>query len=104
MRVWVGQHSEVHGLAHACTVTFTCCLTPANRHALAPQVEAASLDIYGRPPSQLLPNERRAAEFAAGHRRWKGFVDNSIYRCGHRQRGRQRGLCAQGVCGAACSI
>ncbi|KAG2453479.1 hypothetical protein HYH02_001700 [Chlamydomonas schloesseri] len=43
------------------------------------QVEAASLEIYGRPPSQLMPNERRAAEFAAGHRRWKGFVDNSIY-------------------------
>ncbi|GLI58710.1 hypothetical protein VaNZ11_000461 [Volvox africanus] len=43
------------------------------------QVEAASLEMYGRGPSQLLPNERRAAEFCAGYRRWKGFVNNNIY-------------------------
>ncbi|GFR43965.1 hypothetical protein Agub_g5108 [Astrephomene gubernaculifera] len=43
------------------------------------QVEAASTEMYGRPTSQLLPNERRTAEFCAGYRRWKGFVDNNIY-------------------------
>lgn len=43
------------------------------------QVEAAALEIYGRPPQQLLPNERKCAEFRAGYKRWKGFVDNSIY-------------------------
>ncbi|GLC37824.1 hypothetical protein PLESTB_001480400 [Pleodorina starrii] len=43
------------------------------------QVESASLEMFGREPSQLLPNERRAAEFCAGYRRWKGFVNNNIY-------------------------
>ncbi|KAG2498882.1 hypothetical protein HYH03_003074 [Edaphochlamys debaryana] len=43
------------------------------------QVEKAALDLYGRPPSQLLGNERRCAEFSAGYRRWNSFVENSVY-------------------------
>jgi hypothetical protein len=43
------------------------------------QVEATSLEMYGREPTQLLPNERGAAVFCAGYRRWKGFVEHNIY-------------------------
>ncbi|KXZ52795.1 hypothetical protein GPECTOR_8g182 [Gonium pectorale] len=61
----------------ACAGTFAAgaaIVTPSSK-----QVESTSLEMFGRAPTQLLPNERRAAEFAAGYRRWKGFVENNVY-------------------------
>ncbi|PNH12795.1 hypothetical protein TSOC_000250 [Tetrabaena socialis] len=46
----------------------------------AKQVEAASQEMYGCPPNQLLPADRKAAEFCAGFRKFKGFMDNNIYK------------------------
>jgi hypothetical protein len=43
------------------------------------QRDAAAESLYGRPFGQLRPLEKRAAEFRAGHRRWKGFWENSVY-------------------------
>ena len=33
--------------------------------------EKAALDLFDRPMSKLSPQERKAAEFQAGHSRWK---------------------------------
>jgi hypothetical protein len=37
------------------------------------------MDMYGRRPTELLPNERRAAQFCAGYRRWKSFTEDKWY-------------------------
>lgn len=43
------------------------------------QKDAAAERMYQRPFKDLRPLEKRAAEFAAGHRRWTGFFENSVY-------------------------
>jgi len=43
------------------------------------QKDAAALEMFDKKFSELGPQDRRAAEFKAGHRRWVGFFENSIY-------------------------
>jgi hypothetical protein len=43
------------------------------------QKKSMALDMYDKSWDNLNPQDQRAVEFAAGYKRWKGFVDNSIY-------------------------
>jgi hypothetical protein len=43
------------------------------------QKDAAAMDLFDKRFDELQHQEKRAAEFAAGHRRWRGFFENSVY-------------------------
>jgi hypothetical protein len=43
------------------------------------QKDAAALEMYGSTFKELQPQQATAAEFKAGHARWKNFVEKSIY-------------------------
>ncbi len=41
--------------------------------------DRAALDLFDRPMSKLSPQEKKVAEFQAGHGRWKNFWENNVY-------------------------
>lgn len=43
------------------------------------QRDAAALEMYGSGFKELDPQQQKAAEFKAGHARWKSFVEKGIY-------------------------
>ena len=43
------------------------------------QKDAASMEMYGSEFKELNPQQAKAAEFKAGHARWKNFVEKGIY-------------------------
>ncbi|KAI8477393.1 MAG: hypothetical protein J3K34DRAFT_373293 [Monoraphidium minutum] len=43
------------------------------------QKDAAALELFDKKFKELPPQDKRVAEFAAGHKRWTGFFNNSIY-------------------------
>jgi hypothetical protein len=43
------------------------------------QKDAASMEMYGTSFKELNPQQAKAAEFRAGHARWKNFVEKGIY-------------------------
>lgn len=55
-------------------VTASAIIVPTGR-----QKDAAALEMFDKKFSELAPQDRRAAEFRAGHRRWTGFFEGSIY-------------------------
>ncbi len=42
------------------------------------QKDAAALDMFEKPFKQCSPEEAKAAEFKAGHQRWKNFFEHSV--------------------------
>lgn len=55
-------------------VTAAAIIVPTGR-----QKDAAALELFDKRFSELPPQDRRVAEFRAGHKRWAGFFENSIY-------------------------
>lgn len=55
-------------------VTASAIVLPGGR-----QKDAAALELFDKKFSELSTQDRRVAEFRAGHRRWTGFFENSIY-------------------------
>lgn len=43
------------------------------------QKESSAYDMYDKPYRLLLPNERKAVDFRAGHKRWTAFVEDNVY-------------------------
>lgn len=43
------------------------------------QKDASAQLLFRKPFGQLMPSDKHAAEFHAGHKRWTGFMQNSIY-------------------------
>lgn len=43
------------------------------------QKDEAAMDLFDRKFDQLHPQDQRAAEFKAGHRRWTGFFERAWY-------------------------
>lgn len=41
--------------------------------------EAMALQLYDAPVAELKPQQRRVAEFAAGHKRWADFFQTRVY-------------------------
>lgn len=44
------------------------------------QKEIFALHLFERPMRELTPQESNTAEFAAGHYRWKNFVEHNVYK------------------------
>lgn len=44
------------------------------------QKEVFALHLFDRPMRELTPQESNTAEFAAGHYRWKHFVEDNVYK------------------------
>ena len=55
-------------------VTASAIILPGGR-----QKDAAALELFDKKFSQLSREDKRVAEFKAGHRRWTGFFEHSIY-------------------------
>ena len=55
-------------------VTASAIVLPGGR-----QKNTAALELFDKPFRELAPQDRRVAEFHAGHKRWVGFFENSIY-------------------------
>ena len=43
------------------------------------QKDSASYALYDKPYGLLAPHEKKAADFTAGYKRWRGFVENNVY-------------------------
>jgi len=43
------------------------------------QKDVAAMDMFDKKFNDLDPQDKKAAEFAAGHRRWKNFFEKSVY-------------------------
>ncbi len=43
------------------------------------QKEAAALDLFDKSFEECTPQETKVAEFKAGHKRWTGFFESSVY-------------------------
>lgn len=44
------------------------------------QKSAQAREIYNKPFEDLTPQQANVAEFAAGHLRWKTFMENNVYK------------------------
>lgn len=44
------------------------------------QKEVFAMHLFDRPMRELTPQESNTAEFAAGHYRWKNFVEDNVYK------------------------
>lgn len=55
-------------------VTASAIILPGGR-----QKDAAALELFDKKFSELPPQDKRVAEFKAGHKRWTGFFEHSIY-------------------------
>lgn len=55
-------------------VTASAIILPTGR-----QKDAAALELFDKKFSELAPQDRRVAEFQAGHKRWTGFFDSAVY-------------------------
>lgn len=55
-------------------VTASAIILPGGR-----QKDVAALELFDKKFSELSPQDKRVAEFRAGHKRWTGFFENSIY-------------------------
>lgn len=43
------------------------------------QKDSAAMDLFDKRFDELHPQDKKAAEFRAGHQRWTGFFEKSVY-------------------------
>eukprot|EP00879_Flechtneria_rotunda_P002808 GHRR01003019.1.p1 GENE.GHRR01003019.1~~GHRR01003019.1.p1 ORF type:complete len:101 (+),score=18.27 GHRR01003019.1:138-440(+) len=43
------------------------------------QKDEAAMDLFDKTFNELHPQEKKVAEFKAGHRRWTNFFEKSVY-------------------------
>ena len=55
-------------------VTASAIILPGGR-----QKDAAALELFDKRFRELGPQDARVAEFRAGHKRWTGFFEGSVY-------------------------